>query len=640
MTATPADASKVQPARESDLRQKLQWLSLFRIVVVAFLTGATALYGPPAAPDLPGLALSSTTLILYAVAGVMCLLSVAYAVALRFIRTEDHLRRLAYVELLGDTLFAATLVVLTGGTSSAFTFIFSLTIVNAAILLYRPGALFTATSCAVLFLLIGLGEFGVAEVAPVKAMRREGVAPIRPLTQVDDASRLGGLAYSLINNIFAFYAIALLASQLSEKLRRTDRQLAAERGQLEDLRALHESIVASIPSGLVTLDHLGRVTFINGIGEALLGRAFAEVRGQDVGVSFPYLRPLDLAPEALGTVFEKPLYDPQGQRRHVQWSISPLAEAKEADSDASPDDTPGGYLLVVNDVSRVREMEEKVRRAESLAGLGKLAASIAHDVRNPLAAISGSIQMLGASLDLQDDERRLMNIVSREADALNRWITDFLTYARPRRGDQLRIDLAVIVDEAVRMLRFDERAIGVDIQVDLASPAYVVADPSALKQVVWNLLANAVEAMPAGHAPRRLEVRLTTTGPAHARQLRLEVADTGCGIPREALQSVFEPFFTTKTGGTGLGLATVYRIVTEHGGTIEVSSQADGPPGEGTRFIVDLPEAAADAAPGLDPSPGLHTRPARASRPFEPALQTALDSPAAGQASSPRPMGS
>ena len=562
------------------LAKKLKGLTLFRIVLVTFLIGATAFVGietlqPPGKPPL-------WAAVLYGAAAVMCGLSFVYVVGLRVLHAERHLKWLAYVEIAGDVLFAAVLVLLTDRTGSVFTFFFSLTIVNAAIILYRPGALFAATACSLMFLFVGLDEMGTLSVFSLFGMVGQVVEP-----SVIGEDGFGGVRYNLVVNTVAFYAIAFLGAYLAEQLRRSDIKLEERRVSFEDLRALHENIVASIQSGLVTVNQHRQITYFNRVAEEMTGLRQSDVLFRDITRFFTDLKHILLNEDKLESHHaEQTVQVLRGEVIYLTWTISPLVDARGAAI---------GHVLIFDDVTKVKGMEDQVKRAEEFATVGKLAQVLAHEIRNPLASISGAIQLLRNTLDLDEDSKRLMGIINRETDALSQWITDFLTYARPRMGERVRIDISEMIHEAVTVLRHDEKLGEIDIEVRAGQPALILGDSTYIKQVIWNLLTNAVQAMPDGG---RLEIEVepgeTQRGPMH----RIRFSDTGPGILPELRERIFEPFFTTKEKGTGLGLPTVFRIVNEHDGSVTIDPAVR----HGTTMVVELPRlieepAAAEGGP-------------------------------------------
>ena len=239
-----------------------------------------------------------------------------------------------------------------------------------------------------------------------------------------------------------------------------------------------------------------------------------------------------------------------------------------------------GTVVIFQDLTRMVEMEDQLRRSERLVTVGQLAAGLAHEIRNPLASLSGSIELLESELpQLESDARRLFQIVHRETERLNRLLTEFLHFARPDPIRQEPIALRRFFAELEALLRTGPGA-AVSLAVEIPEPLRVFGDPDRLRQAFWNLLLNAVEAEPAGGAVR------VEAGPAGGgSEVEIAIEDHGEGIPKDRLARIFDPFFTTKPNGTGLGLATVHRIVEAHAGRILIHSCV----GEGTTIRVVLP---------------------------------------------------
>ena len=567
-TSPPSTPAPRRHYSYGELRSNLRTLILSRVVVVTFLLAATALFG--LTQHEPSRGILSAEGALYALVAAVYLLSVGYAIALRVMTDLKRLLLLAYLQLTGDALFAAVLVLVTGGTASVFTFFFSLSIVLAAIILYRAGAIYAATVSSAMLLVIGLIEVGFIGPADwVNMIRRDALLAGEPVANVGSA-----VAYNLVVNVIAFYAIAMLASYLADQLRRTDIKLEQNRVSLEDLRALHENIISSIQSGLITVNQNHQITFFNHFAEAITGLSSTEVLYKDITGLFADLRQIFSNEDKLHSQHEEHTSQIlRGRVAFVRWTISPLLDSREERI---------GHVLIFDDVTRVREMEARMKRDDQFATVGKLASAIAHEIRNPLASISGAIQLLNQTIELEDDDRRLMNIISREADTLNQWITDFLTYARPRYGDRVPIDFRAMISDAALVLKQDPKSERLNLTVEAGDEALVLADPTYLKQVLWNILKNALQAMPDGGD---LTITLDPTNDERGEFYRASFKDTGGGIPEAVRERIFEPFFTTKEGGTGLGLPTVYRIVTEHGGTVTLETEM----GVGTTFTVALP---------------------------------------------------
>jgi two-component system sensor histidine kinase PilS (NtrC family) len=530
---TPLEAEAIPDDPGAALHRKLVWLTLFRLVIVTVLLGGTAAVSLQLGPDA---AASFTPL--YRLTLATYLASLGFAVLLR---ARRFLGALAYAQIALDVALAGTVVAVTGASESVFVFMFSLGIVNGAILLYRRGSIVAAAVAVVSY-----------------------VALVAFLDPAFPAVRL--FAHSV-----AFAGTAALASYLSEQLRSTGERLAARESEIAEITALHESIVQSLTSGLLTLDARGRVTFLNRAGEAMTGLTPEAVAGQPVS---RYFAEFERTPRG-----ERDWVNRRGERLRLGYSMFPLRASGGREI---------GSAVIFQDLTQLREMEAAMQRTERLADLGGVAAGLAHELRNPLASMSGSLELLRATASLADEDRRLMDIVLREAGRLDDLVTDFLAFARPAPPCPQPVDLAEIAAETLRVFAHDPLAAGVDLQSAL-EPARVVCDPDQLRQVLWNLLANAAQALEPCAAPRRT-IRVSSGRQGAA--AFLEVADDGPGIATAELGRIFLPFHTTKPHGTGLGLATVHRIVDAHRGSVVVDSS----PGRGARFRVRLPSADVGAA--------------------------------------------
>jgi len=379
----------------------------------------------------------------------------------------------------------------------------------------------------------------------------------------------------------AFLVVGLLSSRLAERQSSSDVRLLAATQSFANLRALHERIVESIRSGLVTTDLEGRIYTFNKAAEEITGYQEEAVRGQDASVIFGEIR--DRIVETVGALkiggniprFETDCLTSDGLRRRLGFSISPLfLESGETT----------GMVITFQDLTQVRALEETSRRQDRLAAIGRMAASIAHEIRNPLAAMRGSIQMLHSEMQGDSSQTELMEIILRESDRLNRIITDFLSYARPRSIAHSQVDVRELLHQTFALLRHSpEITDGQSIEEKLPEgPLIAEADAGQLKQVFWNLARNALQAMPEGGILRtHLEKNSNN-------RIRISFSDTGLGMSPDQVEHLFEPFSST-TGGTGLGLSIVYQIIRDHGGTINVRSLE----GQGTTITIELPASTA-----------------------------------------------
>jgi two-component system sensor histidine kinase PilS (NtrC family) len=494
-------------------------------------------------------------------AGVVLGLTVLYSLALRFTRLS--LRAQAAAQFALDTLLVTWLVWVTGSLYSPYTALYILVISAASVFLGARGALVTAVGCAVCY--TG-ATVGLASGLLAGEGRGLGSASLAEVAEV------AGL------NDVAFLVVGLLAARLAERQTLSEVQMREAANALANLRALHERIVESIRSGVITTDLSLRVYTVNRAAEEMTGYDAASLRGQDVSILFGDIDgrvEQSLAAAAEGQAsprYESECLTPEGFLIKLGYNISPLS---------SETGETTGLVLTFQDLTDIRSMEETSRRQERLSAVGRVAAGIAHEIRNPLAAMRGSIQVLRSEMSADAAQAELMDIVLSESDRLNRIITDFLTYARPRKFSLAETDLREPLRETFALLRHSPEVLdGHRLEEDLpAEPLLALADAEGIRQVFWNLSRNALKAMPEG-GTLRAEMRAGA-----GRTARITFADTGRGMSPAQVERLFEPFSSSTTGGTGLGLSIVYQIIRDHGGTINVRSRE----GHGTTIKIELP---------------------------------------------------
>jgi len=403
---------------------------------------------------------------------------------------------------------------------------------------------------------------------------REAFGWWQPGGPVDD-DHLLAVFLSGMTNITAVFLVALLAGYLSEQLRDAGQRLQIASRDIEDLRALNGHIITSIQSGLVSFTLDDRIIFFNPAAARITGLNSDDVLYRSVSEVFPVLRLR--RPATSRYRWESEFERPGGAIRTLGYSLSPLREAGGLQR---------GWILIFRDLTPLRKMEEDVRRAERLAAIGKMAAGIAHEIRNPLASMSGSIEMLAQCVELETTDERLMRIVLREMERLDDLITDFLQFARPNPPQIETLVLRSVFEELLLVFRYlsynpgegTEDSPEYDVHLQFDEDITVDADPKQFKQVLWNLLNNAAQSMPEGGPINLSVVR-------HQKEIEVCVVDQGIGIANEIMDRIFDPFFSTKEHGTGLGLAQAQRIVDEHNGRLEVESALE----EGSSFRVFLP---------------------------------------------------
>lgn len=555
-------------------RRWLWWLIAGRVLVAGLLLAVGALWsGTLAAHGATAGALGGASRVAVAVLA----LSILYALALRFTRLPLAAQAAAQFAL--DVLIITWLVIETDSFYSPYSALYIVVISVAAVFIGARGALVTSVGCAACYtsavLALSLGILG----------KRGGSTPVS-LAETIEAVGL---------NDVAFLVVGLLAARLAERQTRSEVRMIETEHALASLRELHARIVESIRSGVITTDLERRVYTLNAAAEEMTGYTAESLRGKDASILFGDIsQQIDNSLHAASEGHASPRYEADcltadGFRVRLGYSISPL-------SDESGKTT--GLVITFLDLTDVRSMEETSRRQERLSAVGRVAAGIAHEVRNPLAAMRGSIQVLRSEVDPDSPQAELMEIVLRESDRLNRIITDFLTYARPRKISLAEIDLREHLQETFTLLRHSpEISDAHTLEANLPDhPLMAQADAEAVRQVFWNLARNALKAMPDGGT---LRASMTLANP---RTIRITFSDTGSGMSPAQVERLFEPFSSSTTGGTGLGLSIVYQIVKDHNGTINVRSRE----GHGTTITIELPSSAStrterpaeEAAPG------------------------------------------
>jgi two-component system sensor histidine kinase PilS (NtrC family) len=524
-----------------DERIWLAWLVKVRIIILTVLLGIELAIARLAPAPFPLRLFISTILFWYC-------LSIFYVLLLSF---WQEYRIQALLQVLSDLALVSLVVYVTGGVDSSLNFLYPLVIIVACMMLPRVWAYLTA---ALAFILYGtVLELTYFEIIPSYSTTHPSMRALQAIIFI---------------NLFGYLTVSYLAALLVAKLRQVDVKLKHTSGALENLQALHENIIQSITGGLMTTGLDGRVTLVNTAARNLLERSETELLDHPVAELF--LDPL-----------------PQIGSERVHGEVRSLAAngyRKTFRVQVSVLEIPGqgtvGYVYTLDDLTEVRRLEREVRMQDRLAAVGRLAAAIAHEIRNPLTSIAGSVSMLSSIPDLSEEHRQLLQIVTRESERLNNIITDFLAYSRGRQYQFAKVDLVPLLDDTLTLLEHRLAAQNTGIKVERkygVTQALALADGDKMKQVFWNFCENAVRAMANGGT---ITVSLETSGS----DWQINFADTGPGMSPQMIEKVFEPFQSGFEGGTGLGLAIVYQIVQAHEGKVWARSK----PGQGCVFVMKL----------------------------------------------------
>ena len=545
-----------------NIKTRIHWLMGLRVAVVSLLLGLSLTFqvtkGEPVETY-------------YALIGFTYAITIPYALLLRRLHGPSALVWFAWGQVSVDFLLETVLIARTGGIESPFAVLYVISITVASLVPRRRVGVLTASFCMILFgLLTNIQLYGLWE--------GWGWLPQSRLSAPEALQAFG--VYSL-----AFLVVGFLSGVLADQLRLADQSLREKEQGLTRLQAFHENIVQSISSGVFTTDEAGRVTSFNPAAQEATGYNLSQVCGRSWREVFnwhPNRSTEEWPPDNPANMrFEVECKRADGSRLILGMTLSPLHEqGKET-----------GLVGVFKDLTQIRDLEEEMRRKEWLANLGEMSAGMAHEIRNPLGALAGAMQMLRKDLHADDTSQRLMDIAVREATRLDTIITEFLQYARPPALNLAEHDLNKVLAETLDLVQHEARTrANMAIVTTLASgalPAQI--DQDQMKQVFWNLATNAFDAMPkGGQLTIATGCRKVDVGGRKAEVVEIAFQDSGEGIPNKNLDKIFLPFFTTKKQGSGLGLAAVHRIVDLHGGWIKVDSRQ----GQGSRFVVCLPRSA------------------------------------------------
>jgi two-component system sensor histidine kinase PilS (NtrC family) len=536
---------------DNRLHRQLKWLLLLRVFLLSLFLGISSILQL----NHPGLNLPPVVAIVF-----FCIFIYLFSIASAIIINRlPHLKNFAYAQIITDSALASVMVYYSGGSESIFIFLYFFPIISAGLMLFRRGGLVMAGLNMINYGLVLSSQYIVWAAQLPAAIRPNAVTAPTILLQ-------NFLIYSL-----SFILVALLSAFLAERLDWTEAALTQTSRHLDFVSQLYKQIFDDITSGIITVDARGKITSFNRAAEKITGYSPFEVMDHHLGHIFPGLLSTSRANE-----------HPTIELLRKDQSTIPIAYSWSRLNMPERSDECRVYTL--QDLSRLRQMEEQVRQSEKMAAIGKIAAGIAHEFRNPLAAISGAAQVLDQEVTASSTTHSLLNIIIRECSRLEANISDFLQFSRPAFPEQNWIPLAALIDECWALIqqnvKFNHHC---RLRTSMPLNLDCWADHHQLKQVFLNLIHNACLSMDDGGVIE-ISAQEETTGDGQA-HIAIAVKDSGCGIPPNMLADIFAPFFTTRENGTGLGLAIVQQIIEGHQGTVQLQSTV----GQGTTFTISLP---------------------------------------------------
>jgi len=529
-------------------RRLLSWYLAVRLVVVCLFLGGTIFY------QLQQGSWSASAAARYLTYLALLAVLQTFSSGLILARIRNY-RHFISSQISWDLLFVVLVIYLTGGVDSLYSFLFILVIIAASVFLPRPQLLVVASASSILYgSLLDLQYYGYLPIFTSQSLTKD--------LQHSD------VFYAVFLHVGAFFLTALLSGTLAERLRRSEE--AREKREIDygELERLNQAILTNINSGLMVINAAGRIRSFNSAASKITGYTLEEVYNRPVEAILPELGSFD--PDSLNGI-------ERGETNYLKNQKEVLVLGYSASRVVDRDNLPLGLLVAFQDLTEYKALEEQLHRTDRLAAVGRLASGLAHEIRNPLAAISGSVQLLLEDEKVRDEDRHLMNIVVKEADRLSLLLSDFLNFARPAPLQIESIDIALLIDELIALLSVSGQFPKVILEKAYQGPIVMNVDPQKMHQILWDLLINAGEA-----ASPEGKVRVGINGPRG----EITIEDTGAGIAQEDRDKLFEPFYTTKDKGTGLGLANVYANIEAHKGHIYFEPGSLG----GARFIIELPE--------------------------------------------------
>jgi two-component system, NtrC family, sensor histidine kinase PilS len=557
-----------QLIEKDQIERNTRWIVFSRLIVVSFFLGVTIFIQYRAVRVLP----EELLWVSYILISSIYIFSVVCLILPRIIR---DFRMNIFIQSVADVVFVAGIVAVTGGIDSVYSVLYSLVIIYSTLFMGRRGGLFIAALCSLSYAtLVNLDFSGIFEF-----LYDEGIALKVELSR-------GYILTRVITHVASFTGIALLTSFVVEQERKTKRQLAEKTSAFDRLDLLHRSIIESVDTGILTVNLEGQIRSFNRAAEEISGYTVGEVGNRSIEDIFQGALELIKRAETDEWMRPKKRFEIVTRRKSGEPMVLGLSESPLYERGIKI-----GSILIFQNLTTIKEMEREGEKNKQLAFIGQMAAGLAHELRTPLQSISGSIQILRRDLNLEPTDERLMQVILRAKDQMESLVRNFLLMARSNQGTRTETDVGRLVEEVMESLAYGtEWNPRVEVQTSFGNELLVVGDPAEIRQILWNLVINAMQAMPEGGMLRMTVCpdKLDDARPA----VKIEIGDTGCGIAPDDLEKIWEPFYTTKERGSGLGLAIVRRIVESHGGAVAVMSDAR----QGTRFFIRLPRLVREEA--------------------------------------------
>ena len=544
---------------EEQDKKRLRLLIRYRVVVITLFLGL-AIYIDFNKKEFSSSA--SAVYLFYSIVALIYIISIAYAFLLKFVK---DLRLNLYLQLSIDVLLITFLVYFTGSVNSNYSLLYTLVIIYSVIFLGRKGGLIVASASAISYgLLLDLEYYKVI--------------PSIVFDTHDYRVTVGDVFVRILIHIVSFYTIAFLASVFVEQEKKTRHLLEEKVTEFDQLDLLFRSIIESVETGVMTIDLQRRIKTFNRAAVDITGFSFRQIENQKIEDIFPEFRELflknDTAEQSKNRA-EVAIKTPKGKNINLGCAISTLKDKNEKQI---------GNILIFQDITEIKLMEENLEKSKRLALIGEMAAGLAHEMRNPLASITGSIELLKQGVNLEETDKRLMQIILRGKNQLDSFVRDFLLLARPIPVTRELVDLSEVLEEVFESMKLSKDWTDtIKIKKIFSDKAKTFANRVQVRQIINNLVLNAIQAMPEGGV-LSVETELVKLEDKNV-YAEIKITDTGCGIADEKLEKIFEPFFTDKEKGTGLGLTIVGRIVEGYGGKIKIESSVN----IGTTCTVWLP---------------------------------------------------